>query len=577
MKNKTINIVLWVLMSAGLSSCLADAPFDKYDSDFIFSSQIKAEGYVLSVYQGLPFDSIGDEGYCRVDGAMLACATDEATMSKEGSSIVFLTDASLTSRKENPDGCWTNAYKFIRDANIGLENLDKMPESYQSLKERLRGELIFLKAYQYFELVKRYGGVPILDVVKSPSEGNIPRSSFEDCIDYITDLCDEAEALLPDHQTVSFGRASKGAADALKARVLLYAASPLYNGTGYNASSNELVCYGTYDKGRWEVAAEAAAKVIASGEYSLYIPNAIGDSASDVEVIDKGTENYRNLFTTIAGNKELVFSRTASMTNSVEKQQLPYGIPNAKGIVSPSQQMVDAYGMVNGKGIDDAGSGYSEDAPYEGRDPRFYASIFYNGQMWNGTLIETYQGGLHNNASDATKTGYYLSKFCSENVVISGNANSTYHCFPLIRYAEVLLDYAEAVNEAFGPDSDPFNCGLTAREAVELVRSRVLRPQDAAVNVQGVDNMREFIRDERRVELAFEDHRYFDLKRWMKASDVLNENIQGMQITKNGTDYIYRKVNDVAVRQFTDKFYVYPLPNSEVMNNPSIKVNNPMW
>lgn len=577
MKNNILRLAAMTYASVILSSCLSEAPFDKYDSDFIFSSQIKAEGYVLSVYQGLPFSSIEDDGYCRVDGAMLACATDEAMINKEGSSVVFLTDGSLTARKTNPDGCWTEAYKFIRDANIGLANLDKMPTSYAVLKEHLRGELQFLKAFQYFELLKRYGGVPILDEVKSPSEGSISRSSFAKCVEYIADLCTEAESLLPDHRSVSFGRASKGAAASLKARLLLYAASPLYNGTGYDGSSNEFVCFGDSDKTRWEAAAEAAASVIALNVYSIYSPDIISDSDNDDDVIMKGTKNYRDLFTNISGNNELILSRTATMSNSVEKQQFPYGIPNAKGVVNPSQQMVDAYGMVNGKQTHETGSGYDEGNPYSGRDPRFYATIFHNGQLWNGTLIETFTGGVHNNAPDATKTGYYLSKFCQENVMISGNTNTTYHCFPLIRYAEVLLNYAEAANEAYGPDRDPFNCGLTAREAVEMVRSRVLRPQDAVVTAQGTDQMREVIMNERRIELSFEDHRYYDLKRWMTAGEILNENIQGIQVSRNGTGWIYRKVNNVSERQFSDKFYIYPIPNSEVMNNPSIRTNNPLW
>ena len=578
MKNNLITRMAAGAMALSvLTACFAEKPFDKYDADFIFSSQIKAEGYVLSVYLGLPFDAITTDGYCRVDGAMLACATDEAAVSKDGSSIVYLTDGSLTARKNNPDGCWTNAYKFIRDANIGLENLEKMPESYATLREKLRGELLFLKAYQHFELVKRYGGVPIMDKALDPSEADVPRSSLAECIQYITGLCDEALPLLPDASAVAFGRASKGAALALKARVLLYAASDLYNGSGYDKSGNEYVCLGSRDASRWEAAAKAAAEVIKTGAYGIYAPNRISDSDSDSEVIAKGSANYRKLFITISGNSELVMSRTATMCNNVEVKQFPYGMPNAKGIVSPSQQMVDAYGMVNGRPIADPMSGYQADAPYEGRDPRFYGSIFYNGQKWNGMTIETFVGGAHNNAADATKTGYYLSKFCSEDVLISGNANTTYHCFPLIRYAEVLLNYAEAANEAVGPDSDAFGCGLTARQAVELVRGRVLRPSDARVTADGASEMREAIREERRVELAFEDHRYYDLKRWMTAEEVLNENIAGMQIVKNGQDLMYKRISDVAGRQFTPKFYVYPIPNSEVVNNAAIKKNNPLW
>lgn len=574
---KYINISACLFAMVAMTSCFADKPLDKYDSDFVFGSQIKAEGYALSVYNGLPFSGIGSDGYCRVDGAMLACATDEAALSKEGSSVLFLNNGSLTARKSNPDGCWSESYKFIRDANIGIANFHKMPESYSDLRKQLTGEMLFLNAYQYFELVKRYGGVPIMDDVAAPSNAGVPRSSFSACIEYICGLCDDAYDLLPQNNDVAFGRASKGAALALKSRALLYAASPLYNGKGYDGSGNEFISYGSADASRWNAAAEAAAAVIKENYYSIYAPKTIEPSDDDASVIAKGAENYRKLFLTISGNKELILSRTASMGNSVETMQFPYGMPNAKGIISPSQQMVDAYGMVNGKNISDAASDYDENNPYVGRDPRFYASVFYNGQVWNKNTIETYVGGLHNNAADATKTGYYLSKFCSEDVLISGNTNTTYHCFPLIRYAEILLNYAEAANEAFGPDKDQYGCGLTAREAVELVRSRVLRPADAAVTAADAAALREIIREERRVELAFEDHRYFDLKRWMLAEDVLNEDIEGMNILKVGSAFAYSRVSNVEARQFTTKFYIYPIPNSDVVNNPAIARNNPLW
>ena len=554
-------------------------PFDKYDAEFVFSNNKKAEGYVLAVYNGLPFAASNNNGYARVDGALLACATDEATISSPGSSIIYLTEGSLTPRKTNPDGCWSDNYKFIRDANIGLEDLEYLSSNYAALKVQLKAELKFLKAYYYFELVKRYGGVPIVDsAVKLSEDTNIPRSTFAECISYITGLLDEAYPDLPENNVVTFGRASKGAAMALKARVLLYAASPLYNGNGYDGSGNEFICYGNTDPARWAAAAEAAAAVIKMGDYELYAPTVITDASTDAQVISAGTKNYRDLFITIVGNKELIMSRTSAKGNKVEVQGFPYGIPNATGITSPSQQMVDAYGMVNGKAIDAPGSTYSETDPYTGRDPRFYASIFYNGQLWNGTTtVETFTGGAHNNAANATKTGYYLSKFCSEKVIISGNTTNTDHCFPLFRYAEVLLNYAEAANEAYGPDTDHDACGLTARQAVELVRARVLRPADAAVTAADAAALRTVIRDERRVELAFEDHRYFDLKRWMTAETVLNEDIKGMQVTKTGTSFNYKVVSNVAVRQFTPKFYIYPIPNSEVVNNTAIKRNNPLW
>lgn len=580
MKNIVKYIAALLIGVSAVGCTFEEMPFDKYDEDFVFSNDKKAEGYVLGVYLGLPYDKSDENGYNRVDGAMLASACDEATTTVTGSTIVLLTDGSLTPRKTNPDGCWADNYKFIRDANIGIVGLEKLPEANHDLKLQLQAELKFLKAFFYFELVKRYGGVPLLDRAYDLSENlNVPRSSFADCIDYIVGLCDEACPDLPDPNNVSFGRASKGAALALKARALLYAASPLYNGTGYDGTDNELICYGAYDAARWEAAAEAAAEVIKLGYYAIYQPNAIDEGATDAEVIANGSNNYRRLFTVISGNKELILPRTSKVGNQVEIQNFPVGIPNGKGLTSPSQQMVDAYGMVDGRPIDLPGGSYDRRNPYENRDPRFYASIFYNGQDWNGTTIETFEGGAHNNTNTSTRTGYYLSKFCGSEVVISGTPTKTNHCFPLFRYAELLLDYAEAANEAYGPDSDPLGCGLTARDALKQVRGRVLRPSACDVDVaQGDrDAMREAIRAERRVELAFEDHRYYDVKRWKIADEVLGESIRGMKITRTGDTFDYQEVENVNTRQFAPRFYLYPIPNDDVVNNSAIKGNNPLW
>ena len=340
MKNILKYISLLFLGAAAVSCDFEDMPFDKYDSDFVFSNDKKAEGYVLGVYLGLPFDKSDENGYNRVDGAMLASASDEAMITVPGSSIVFLTDGSLTPRKSNPDGCWENNYKFIRDANIGIVGLEKLPEANHDLKLQLQAELKFLKAFFYFELVKRYGGVPLIDRAYELSDDlNVPRSSFAACVDYIAGLCDESYTDLPAPNNVNFGRASKGAALALKARLLLYAASPLYNGKGYDGSDNEFICYGSYDKKRWESAAAAAAEVIKLGDYDIYKPTPVAETDRDEQVIASGSANYRKLFTVITGNKELILPRTSKVGNRVEIQNFPVGIPNGKGLTSPSQQM----------------------------------------------------------------------------------------------------------------------------------------------------------------------------------------------------------------------------------------------
>src|SRR5690606_31048533 len=272
-----------------------------------------------------------------------------------------------------------------------------------------------------------------------------------------------------------------------------------------------------------------------------YKPQALTDALDDATASTRGQTNYVNLFTTLSGNKELILIRTSEMNNMVEKKNTPVGYTNGQGSTNPSQQMVDAYGMLNGLSIDDPASGYDPANPYVGRDPRFEASIFYNGKQWAGRAVQTYVGGLDNpiTSTEATRTGYYLAKFMQPGVSISGTQTTARHCFPLIRYAEILLNYAEAMNEAYGPDEDPHNYGKTAREAVEEVRGRVLRPSNAVVpaSVDTREEMREFIRAERRVELAFEDHRHIDVRRWKIAPETIGQNLKGVRIVKNGDEF----------------------------------------
>lgn len=583
MKNIYKIFIVFCLGHLLLSSCkFEQVPFDKFDAEFVFSSNTKAEGYVLSVYDGLPYGDTGSKGYHQTDGAMMSSVTDESMASTPGSSIILLSNGSLTPRQTNPDAVWGSYYQYIRDIHIGLENMHYLPSEHEILKGQLIAELKFLEAFYYFELVKRYGGVPIVDRVYDMKEDlNIPRSSFDECIRYIIRLCDEACDDLPEQNNTHFGRASKGAAMALKCRALLYAASPLFNGEGYDESSNPLICYGKYDIERWKEAAESAAEIIRSDVYKIHVIKDITDEMADDKVIENGSANYRDFFLKVDGNKEIIFSRSSKPGNQVEKQNYPYGsnFTGGKGLTNPSQQMVDAYGMVNGLPISSTASGYDSNNPYKNRDPRFVGSIIYNDQTWNKVKVETFDGGTNQTGSNATKTGYYLSKFCGDNIVINGDKQTnTNHCFPLFRYAEVLLNYAEAVNEAYGPDEDPYLCGMTARDAVKAVRSRVLRPsQTDVVSATDKDSMREAVRAERRVELAFEDFRYFDLKRWMIAEEVLNQSIKGMTITKEGNKLSYTVKENCDTRIFPTKMYLYPLPNGSVVNNSAIKTNNPLW
>jgi starch-binding outer membrane protein, SusD/RagB family len=561
-------------------------PHDKFDVEFIFSVTKKADFYVLNTYKVLPYPNSDNNGYNRLSSgqSMIASASDEAMPNIPGYAVEYLTNGSLNPSSPNPDNTWDHNYEFIRAINIGLENLYLMPASGAETKTKLEGELIFLRAFAHFELVKRFGGVPIIDKVLSIGGSlDIPRNTYAECIKFIADELDRAVPLLPgaaERADTEFGRISSGAAMALKSRVLLYAASPLFNGLGYDDTQNSLIGYGDFSAQRWESAAAAAADVIKLNYYALYAPSAITNDQDDATVRTNAEKNYTDLFLTLSGNKELILTTNSALGNMVEKKNTPVGYTAGEGSTNPSQQMVNAYGMINGKSILDATGGYDPANPYLNRDPRFNVSIFYNGKTWGTREVETFVGGRDNAiaTTNATKTGYYLSKFMSSAVRISGAQTNATHCFPLMRYAEILLNYAEAANEAYGPDADPLSTGKTARQALQEVRARVLRPADAAINTPsgGKNEMREAIKAERRVELAFEDHRHLDVRRWKIAQETIGQNLQGMRITKEGTVLTYEVIPNASTRVFQPRMYLYPIPIDEINKNKAM-VQNPLW
>lgn len=584
MKKLIYILVSLAFIAAGCEQSLDIKPFNRFDAEFVFTDGLKSEQYVVRTYNYLPYGGSDDNGYNRLNSgaAMIASASDEA-MPNTSTAIEILTNGSWSSSSGNPDARWNENYQAIRAVNLGLENLHLL-QGEPELKNRLTAELHFMRAYAHFELLKRYGGVPILDRTLLLDEDlNISRNTFAETIDFIVSELDEAIKYLPSPEEIAggeLGRASTGTALALKSKVLLLAASDLFNGPGYDGTTNELIGYGSYSATRWEAAAEAAADVINLGYYELYQDEALTDAMTDAQAAASGQKNYSDLFLTLTGNKELILIRTSEDGNMVEKKNTPVGFTNGQGTTNPSQQMVDAYGMLNGLGINDPASGYDPLNPYAGRDPRFEASIFYNGKSWGGRNVETFIGGADNQvtSTEATKTGYYLAKFMASGVKISGSETNTHHCFPIIRYAEILLNYAEAMNEAYGPDADPEGYGKTAREAVEEVRGRVLRPMYAAVqaSVDTKEEMRDFIRAERRVELAFEDQRHLDVRRWKIAPETIGQNLKGIRITKNGSDLTYELVNNASQRTFDTKMYLYPIPKKEVDNNKAL-AQNPLW
>jgi hypothetical protein len=269
-------------------------------------------------------------------------------------------------------------------------------------------------------------------------------------------------------------------------------------------------------------------------------------------------------------NKEVIFASTAAAQNIVESNNAPVGFTGALGRTNPTQNLVDAFEMANGKPITDPTSGYNPANPYANRDPRLALFIITNGSTFKtGTLsraVETFEGGLDNLPTNvnSTKTGYYMRKFLSEAATynITGAAQRR-KPWVFFRYPEVLLDYAEALNEAAGPSAEVYN-------AVDLIRVR----GGLATLPIGLSQvqMRDRIRNERRVELCFEEHRFFDVRRWKIAEDVFNQPIQGMKITKTGTTLTYTPFV-VETRVFKAANYYYPISQTEINKAPALEQN----
>lgn len=519
--------------------------WDPLDSNGNYANQ-----YLTGIYALLP------NGYNRVGGDYLDAASDDAIPSRTSVTEVQKMLTGGITIFDNPDaGAWANAYMGIRRCTDFLNNFSVVPLKSAYEKRSRFGEARVMRAFFYWELVRRWGGVAIVgDSVKGLEDNvEIPRSSFGRCVDYIVKECDRAiDSLRTDPvDDINLGRWSQAGAMALKAQVLLFAASPLYNG---NEIGDTLNGYPTYDANRWQLAANAAKQVMDLGVYQL-------------------ETDFRSVFIS-QRNNEIIFAKLQGRGRSVENQNGPPNFSSAPalGYTSPTQELVDAYGMANGKPITDPSSGYDANNPYANRDPRFYATILYNGAQWLNTTLETFAGGLSGPGASAgtqTKTGYYACKFMADYATQTQYGDS-YHDWIFFRYADILLTYAEALNEFSGPVAEVYT-------AVEAVRSRAgLNPfaLDAGLTKE---QMRDIIRNERRKEFAFEEHRFWDIRRWKIAENVYADPLHGMNIIKNASGSFTYNIIPVIQPVFVPaKDYYYPVPYNEMISNSNMR-QNPGW
>lgn len=383
---------------------------------------------------------------------------------------------------------------------------------------------------------------------------SLPRNSYMECVNAILEDLKQAIGLLP--VTVNEneqGRITRGVAMALKARVLLYAASPLWDKENTNPE-------------KWKLAYEAAADV-------LNLKDEDGNPAYRLFDRGNGAADYEKVFLLRPdeGNSEVIFwynNVPVGFTSSEIKVWAPSGEGfGGVGAVAPTQNFVDLYEMNNGKPITDEDSGYDAQDPYKNRDPRFYKTVIYNGSIWQGITAELYMGGKHRLSKDRCRTGYYVRKYLPESLN-EKSSNKAYHNWIYFRLAEMYLNYAEALNESLPvPSTEVYN-------AVNAVRKRSGMP----ALPQGLSQtaMRQRIKNERAIELAFEEHRWWDVRRWKDGETYFNGPMYEMEITKNSDNsYTYNKVV-FEDRIFTDKMNLYPIPKSDMDKNPLYQ-QNPGW
>ncbi|WP_276347637.1 RagB/SusD family nutrient uptake outer membrane protein [Daejeonella sp. JGW-45] len=545
---KIIYAFAGMTMIAILAACskedINSEPVQYVQSDLIYGNSLNISQAVNRLYTYVP------TGYNRLGGSsMVASATDEAVHGPRNSEAEFW-GTGLWASSSPRDDSFSDSYAGIRATYVYSEEIHpKIIDAVMSKTNRdiQYGQVLFIRALLNFELLKRYGGYPIVKSLLKPDDNlNIAKSSYDECVQYITALCDEAITLLPpSYATADFGRATRGAAMALKARLLLYAASPLNNPSGAVA--------------KWQAAAAASDAVIKLNLYSLYTA---------------GT-GYDAFFNTIVNNNEIIFLKHQTASNTFERLNGPVSLAGGEGGTNPSLDLVNAYERIDGTPFSWSNPTHAAN-PFANRDPRFAKSILFNGASWMGTTIETFDGGKDKQGAKATRTGFYLRKFLVASARWTAPTGTGFHSFPLFRYGEVLLNYAEAMNEAFGPDNAG-TFGMTARQALTMVRTRAgLTGNQSVPLANDQAKMRIAIRNERRIELAFEEHRHLDLRRWKTAEQVLNQPVSGLKIVKNANGTFTYTPEVVEPRVFQAKMYLYPFPLSEIGRNSSL-VQNTGW
>ena len=555
--------ILYVILTVfALSSCNYlefDETSKNYTKEDMYQYFSRAKQMLTTVYIYIPQD------FGVVSKAMRACGSDDAEFGDVNGAVQRFNNGNW-SANSTIDTQW-KLYDGVRSANSFLESIsvadfsryENNPNYGNWLKqiELFPYEARVLRAYFFFELAKRYGDIAIPLTVLTTEEANqIGKTSFEDVIKFIVSECDIAAQILPNNYlnqpNKEFGRVTKGFAMALKTRALLYSSSPLHN-------SNR-------DSDRWVATAKAAQDIIDLGIFSL-------DTNSGVNDID---------------SPETIMLRMNSSNNIFELNNFPIrfteGNRDFVSGVYPTQNLVDAFQTIRGVDVVLTDGGWeSDDAsfnpqrPFEGRDPRFARTVLANGMSFKGGLIQTFNGGRDDASVNdgGTPTGYFLRKYIQETTSFSPDSPvKNQHHWVVYRYAETLLTYAEAMVEAFGdPNYTDVTYKRSAAWALNSVRSNVGMPN---VVVASKADFIEAVKRERRVEFAFEDHRFWDVRRWMDGATT-QVDIYGVEIERSVEGALNFSRNLYKRRAWSEKMNLFPIPNSEIYSNPNLAPQNKGW
>ncbi len=521
--------------------------------DYSYIAAVSDEGYMTSDWETLPVVQNGD--YLRAYNT--------------GQALQFY-------------GIW-NAWESIRIINKSLENLDMLEGSSASQDEKdfLKGQAHFMRAWYYYEFLKRQGALPyVTRSYEGTDDFALSRPSYHETVMNVVKDLDTATALLPRvWDAGNTGRPTKGAAMAVKSAALLFNASPTHNPEN------------TIDK--WQAAAEASWDLVefaeTTGTYSLIESNGTDQVqyiTPDGEKSLQFASGFDSIFLYQPTNKEIIWEHFPSVTNGGMWQVFSVPSIAAGGVIqgfSPSADMVNSFETLDGLDISDDPS-YDDQNPYVKRDPRFYHSILFNGERWtslSGKYLELYNGGEERTGQPHfSTTGYLARKFWGKNVDQWSGAGAPFNHVIYFRLAGILLQYAEAANELGGPNHQIQGASLTAVEAVNRVRARVNMPPVDARYLGSKEAFRERIKNERRVELFLEGKRYFDLKRWGDAHKAEHRQIYAHNFVEepsNPTGWqISRSTQPVFTLTFDQKNYLWPIPLEDALMFPEFE-QNPGW